>query len=216
MEEAGLGRLFHHGWTGQSGDFGEAMNSSLSNPGGGTPAGSDVGAHWETKSTLVEMAYEELHALASAYLRKERPGHTLQTTALVNEAWMRLSGRDAGTWNDRAHFLRAAALAMRRILINHAEKHSARKRGSGARAVPLEEVLGRPEGSSPDLLVLNDALNRLAELDPQKAKVVELRFFGGCTIDETAEALCIGTATVEREWRFARAWLRAELENGDV
>lgn len=178
-------------------------------------------------AALVDCVYDELHALASAYLRNERPGHTLQTTALVNEAWLRLSKRDTGRWNDRAHFLNAAALAMRRILINHAEKRHALKRGGVHRTFPLEQshaqdqsyaqdparALDQPADLETNLLALNKALDRLGQLDAHKAKVVELKFFGGCTIDETAEALGTSTATVERDWRFARAWLRAELEN---
>jgi RNA polymerase sigma factor (TIGR02999 family) len=167
----------------------------------------------EGETGLVSVVYDELRILASAYLRKERPGHTLQTTALVHEAWMRLSSRDAAAWNDRAHYLRAAALAMRRILVNHAEKHRAQKRGHGDRVLSLNESIDAPVGGEIDILALNEALNRLAETDAQKAKVVDLKFFGGCTIDETAEALGISSATVEREWRFARAWLRVELDD---
>jgi RNA polymerase sigma-70 factor (ECF subfamily) len=162
---------------------------------------------------LMQVVYDELRALASAYLRQERPGHMLQTTALVHEAWLRLHGRRAVAYQGRAHFFRAAALAMRRILLNHAEKRRALKRGGGHRKASLTESLHlRSPSSDVDVIVLGDVLDRLSRWDEQKARVVELRYFGGCTIDQTAEALGISTATVEREWRFARAWLRAELD----
>lgn len=176
---------------------------------GSSPAG--------TPDELLNIVYEELRTLASAYLRGERIDHTLQTTALVHEAWLRLSGRDSSTFDNRAHFFRAAALAMRRVLLHHAEKKTAQKRGGGRPAAALNEDLDAAPDSSrgwEEMLALNDALKRLAEIDAQKAQVVELRYFGGCSIDETAEALGIGTATVEREWRFARAWLRNALGSG--
>lgn len=163
---------------------------------------------------LLEMVYDELRTLASSYLRHERPAHTLQTTALVHEAWIRLSKRDATRFGSRAHFFRAAALAMRRILLHHAEKSNALKRGGGQPAAQsgFEIEPPRQEAQDPiDLLALDEALHKLAEIDPQKAQIVELRYFGGCSIDETAEALGISTATVERDWRFARAWLRTAL-----
>jgi RNA polymerase sigma-70 factor (ECF subfamily) len=165
---------------------------------------------------ILVIVYDELRALASAYLRGERADHTLQTTALVHEAWLRLSGRDARTFDNRAHFFRAAALAMRRILLHHAEKRAAQKRGGGRSGVTIDEgidSLASPGADWVEMLALNEALKRLADTDAQKAQVVELRYFGGCSIDETAEALGIGTATVEREWRFARAWLRTALDS---
>lgn len=168
-------------------------------------------------SELIEAVYDELRALASAYLRGERRGHTLETTALVHEAWLRLSQRDAETFDNRAHFFRAAALAMRRILLHHAEKRAAQKRGGGRPGVTIDEgidSLASPSTDWVEMLALNEALKRLADTDVQKAQVVELRYFGGCSIEETAEALGIGTATVEREWRFARAWLRTALDSG--
>ncbi len=170
--------------------------------------------HPGVDAALVTIVYDELHALASAYLRSERTGHTLQTTALVHEAWLRLSGRDA-RFDNRAHFFRAAALTMRRILLDHAERRRAQKRGGGRRGLALEEqadVAARTGGDSLDLLALNDALEHLAALDERKAQVIELRFFGGCSIEETAEALGLSTATVEREWRFARAWRRNAMK----
>ena len=165
---------------------------------------------------LLPLVYEELRRVAAHKMANEVPGQPLQPTALVHEAWLRLSGRDASRFNNRAHFFRAAALTMRRILLTHAERKRAQKRGGGQRGQAIEGDIdiATDAGGEPDhldLLVLNDALTRLAGIDPQKAQVVELRFFGGCSIDETAEALDVSTATVEREWRFARAWLRTAM-----
>lgn len=168
---------------------------------------------------LIEAVYDELRALASSYLRGERANHTLQTTALVHEAWMRLSNREANSFDNRAHFFRAAALAMRRILLHHAEKKGAKKRGGGQTHAANFDALNDPANwdDPTDLLAINEALKQLAQIDNQKAQIVELRYFGGCTIEESAEALGIGTATVEREWRFARAWLRNALgESADA
>lgn len=159
---------------------------------------------------LLPEVYRELRALSESYLRGERPNHTLQATALVHEAYLRLAGGDR-QWNDRAHFFRAAARTMRHILLKHAEKHNAQKRGGGSRGVPLSETQVACDGFDLEVLALDEAMQRLAGLDPEKAGVVELRFYAGCTIDETAETLGISTATVERHWRFARAWLRGEL-----
>lgn len=161
-------------------------------------------------AALIEIVYDELRGLSEAYLQNERPDHTLQATALVHEAYLSLSSRTRG-WADRTHFFRAAAKAMRHILINHAHAKAALKRGGGEPALRLQETaLITPEPGL-DLLDLNDALTRLSEIDPDKGRVVELRFFAGCTIEQTATTLGISTATVERHWRFARAWLRAEL-----
>ncbi len=167
-------------------------------------------------AALIAAVYDELHALASAYLRKERQDHTLQTTALVNEAWLRLSGRDGSAYSNRAHFFRAAALAMRRILIDHATRRTAEKRGGLRTKLALDETIdialpSTTASDGGDLLALDAALRQLATENAQMARVVELRYFGGCTIDETAEALGISTSTVERDWRFARAWLRAAI-----
>lgn len=173
-----------------------------------------VAGREDSADPLLEMVYDELRAIASSYLRNERPAHTLQTTALVHEAWIRLSNRDAEQFSSRAHFFRAAALAMRRILLHHAEKTNALKRGGGQPAAQSSFEIEPPqqgEKSPIDLLALNEALHELAVVDSQKAQIVELRYFGGCTIEETAEALGISTATVERDWRFARAWLRTAL-----
>ena len=160
---------------------------------------------------LLPLIYDELRRLASSYLRDERSGHTLQTTALVHEAYARLAKRPEARWNDRAHFFRVAAKTMRRILINYAVQRKAQKRGGGEACLTLEEVTAAMPQTEVDLEVLDEVLNRLAENDPRKARVVELRFFGGCTIEETAEALDVSTRTVEREWRFARAWLEVAI-----
>lgn len=160
---------------------------------------------------LMPLVYDELHRLAGAYLRRERRGHTLQPTALVNEAYLRLIDQRTARWHNRAQFFGVAAQLMRRILVDHARAHHAAKRGGSQEDLRLS--LARPFGEQPDfdLLALHDALNQLAEIDPEQGRIVELRFFGGLTIEETAEVVGISHATVEREWKMARAWLRREL-----
>jgi RNA polymerase sigma-70 factor, ECF subfamily len=156
---------------------------------------------------LLPLVYDELRRLAGGYMRRERPGHTLQPTALVHEAYLRLIDQERVDWRNRAQFVGVAAMMMRRILVNHARDRAAAKRGGDAERVPLTlagEVLRRAEV---DALALHEALDRLAALDPRKSQVVELKFFGGLTTDEIAEALQLSAATVEREWSFARAWL---------
>jgi RNA polymerase sigma factor (TIGR02999 family) len=161
---------------------------------------------------MVPLVYEELRRQAQRYLRRESPGHTLQTTALVHEAYLRLVDQRTARWESRAQFFGVAAQLMRRILVDHARSHHAAKRGGSAIQVPLEEeTASAPEGDV-DLLALDDALNRLAQLDERQAKVVELRYFTGLGIEETAEALGISPATVKREWTMARAWLKRELD----
>ena len=160
---------------------------------------------------LVPQIHRELRKLAAGYLRKERRDHTLQPTALVNEAFLKLIDQRAVKWQNRAHFFGIAAQAMRRILVDHARAHLAGKRGDGARKVPLDEaiLIGGPVDI--DLLALDEALTRLAAIDPQQSRVVELRFFGGLTMEETAEVMHISQATVGRDWRMAKAWLFAEI-----
>lgn len=156
---------------------------------------------------MLSIVYGELRRLAASYLRRERPGHTLQPTALVHEAYVRLMNQRQIDWSNRAQFVGLAAVMMRRILVNHARDRIADKRGGGAEHVPLTlagEGIGAPEVN---LLDLHEALNDLSETDPRKAKIVELKFFGGLTTDEIAETLGVSTATVERDWKFARAWL---------
>jgi RNA polymerase sigma factor (TIGR02999 family) len=160
---------------------------------------------------LVPQIYDELRRLASGYLRRERPDHTLQATALVHEAFIKLVDQRAVRWQNRAHFFGIAAQAMRRILVDHARAHTAGKRGDGAVRVSLEEALVLTAMPNIDLLALDEVLTRLAALDLQQSRVVELRFFGGLTMEETAEVLHISPATVGREWTVAKAWLYAEL-----
>ncbi len=162
---------------------------------------------------LLPLVYRELRRLAKQRLAKEKPGQTLQATALVHEAYLRLVGTDtAPHWNSRGHFFAAAAEAMRRILVNHARDRVAAKRGGGAEQVSLSLVDAPSGGPDVELIALEDALERLAALDPRKSRVVELKFFGGLTVEEIAEVLQVSGATVEREWSFARAWLYDAIE----
>ena len=165
---------------------------------------------------LTPIVYDELHRLAHRYLERERPGHTLQTTALVNEAYIRLVDYKRMQWQDRAHFLAASAQVMRRILVDHARGHNV-KRGAGVQHVSLDEagVTGGDQAS--DLVALDDAMNALARLDPRKAQIIEMRFFGGLSVEETAEVLKVSPATVRRDWSIAKFWLYRELsgETGD-
>jgi RNA polymerase sigma factor (TIGR02999 family) len=160
---------------------------------------------------LMPLVYEELRRMANHYMRNERKGHTLQTSALVNEAYLRLVDHENIEWQNRAHFFGVAAQSIRHILVDHARGHKAAKRGAGAAKLSLDEAIGVPEKKEVDLLALNEALERLAALDRQQANVVELRFFGGLSIKETAEALGIAEQTVKWTWRMARAWLLREL-----
>jgi RNA polymerase sigma factor (TIGR02999 family) len=167
----------------------------------------------EALSRLMPLVYDELRRLAGSYLRRERPDHTLQPTALVHEAFIKLVGQELSLQN-RAHFFGVAAQVMRCILVDHARGHETAKRGGGAQRFTLEEVMDTPLESQVDLLALDDALNDLARLDPQQARIVELRYFGGLTIEETAEVLGISPATVKREWRLARTWLHRQISSG--
>jgi RNA polymerase sigma factor (TIGR02999 family) len=165
------------------------------------------------ESRLLTLVYGELKRLAGSYLRHERPDHTLQATDLVHEAYLRMAGADA-TWQNRAHFFGAAAQVMRRILVDHARARGAQKRGDGRRKVSLDEALLLAAAESEHLIELDAALERLAALDPQQARIVELRFFAGLSIDEAAEVLGRSARTVNREWRIAKAWLQRELSSG--
>jgi RNA polymerase sigma factor (TIGR02999 family) len=162
--------------------------------------------------TLLPVVYSELHRQAERALRRESPGHTLQATALVHEAYLRLVDQDHARWQNRAQFLGVAAQLMRRVLVDHARARQAAKRGGAARCVTLSDADVVTEAQGSDVLALHEALERLAALDPDQARLVELRYFVGMTIEETAEALGISPATVKREWAIARAWLRRELE----
>ena len=162
---------------------------------------------------LMPLVYDELRALAERSLRHERSGHTLQGTALVHEAYLKLVDQRQVRWQDRAHFFAVAAQLMRRILVDHARRHAAVKRGSGEPPLPLDQV-DVPAAAAPltDWLALDGALHRLEALDVRQARTVELRFFGGLTIEETAEVLQVSPATVKNDWTLARAWLFRELQ----
>ena len=164
--------------------------------------------------TLTSLVYDELHRLAQYYMARERPGHTLQATALVNEAYVKLVDARRVRWQNRAHFMAVAAQTMRRILVDVARKRRVQKRGGDVTQVTLHEglVVGVEPGS--DLVALDDALEGLEKLDPRKSRVVELRFFGGLNLEETAEALGVSTDTVGRDWSAAKAWLLRELTRG--
>lgn len=160
---------------------------------------------------LLPIIYNDLRRLAGAYLSNERKDHTLQPTALVHEAYIRLVDWENVSWQNRAHFFAVAAQVMRRILVDHARGKKAEKRGGFGQLLSLDEAVSFQEKKDVDLVALDDALNELEKSDPRQAKIVELRFFGGLTIEETAEALRISPATVKNEWAFAKAWLRLEL-----
>ena len=167
----------------------------------------DAGAH----DRLFPMVYDALRDLARRELRRERPDHTLSATALVHEAYLKLVQLDRIDWKGRAHFFGVCAPVMRQVLISHARARNAAKRGSGAAKVPLADAMAVADERPGDLLALDDALLRLAELSPRQARVVEARYFAGMTVEETAMALELSPATVKREWTAARAWLNREL-----
>jgi len=160
---------------------------------------------------LLPLVYRELHGIAARQLRHERAGHTLQPTALVHEAYLRLVEQRNVDWESRAHFYGVAALVMRRILVDHARRQAARKRGDNLRRVPLEEVTDGSTSAEIPILALDQALSRLERLDGALARIVELRAFGGLTIDEAAHVLKVSPSTVKRDWRTAKAWLTREL-----
>jgi RNA polymerase sigma-70 factor, ECF subfamily len=160
---------------------------------------------------LTPLVYNELHRLARRYMGRERPGHTLQTSALVNEAYLRLIDWQNVRWQNRAHFLGVSAQIMRRILVDFARSREYAKRGGGARQVSLAEAAGIPGERGADLVALDEALNLLAELDARQSRVVELRFFGGLSLEESAEVLNVSVGTVRRDWSLARAWLHRQL-----
>jgi len=162
---------------------------------------------------LMPLVYDELHRLAHNYMRQERSNQTLQTTALVNEAFLRLVKAREIEWKDRNHFYAISANLMRRILVDLARSHGYKKRGGKVKKIPLGADLPISSNPDPELVKLDDALNNLAGFDPRKAKVVELRFFGGLSVRETAEVLEVSTSTVDRDWELARTWLYSELKN---
>ena len=165
----------------------------------------------EALDQLMPLVYEELRRMANHYMRNERKGHTLQTSALVNEAYLRLVDHENIDWQNRSHFFGLAAQAMRRILVDHARSRNYQKRGGNAERVSLDEAANFAEERATELIALDEALQELAKLDPRKSRIVEMRYFGGLTGEETAEALGISTATVARDWETAKAWLLREL-----
>lgn len=171
---------------------------------GGNRASADV---------LFSLVYDELRKIAANYLRKERSGHTLQPTALVNEAYVKLIDISDINWQDRAHFFAVSANVMRHILVDHARAKLSEKRGGGADRIALEDVVSLSSKPDIDLLAVDEALRELAEFDEQQSRIVELRFFGGLTIEETAHVVGISPATVKREWSLAKAWLHRRLKS---
>jgi RNA polymerase sigma factor (TIGR02999 family) len=166
----------------------------------------------EAERQLAEVVYRELHQMAARYMRRERPDHTLQATALVNEAYVRLIDQRGKDWQNRAHFFGVAAQIMRRVLVDHARTHNAAKRGGEFQKISLDDdILPFSHEKSDELVALDEALRRLAVFDPRQSRVVELRFFGGLTEDETAEVLGISSRTVKREWSVAKVWLHSEM-----
>ncbi|HEY0404844.1 MAG TPA: sigma-70 family RNA polymerase sigma factor [Pyrinomonadaceae bacterium] len=174
----------------------------------------------DAPARLMPLVYHELRRLADHYLRQERPDHTLQPTALVHEAYLKLIDQRRVDWQNRAHFFGVAAQLMRRILVDHARRHRASKRGGFQQKLTLDEAADYSQPRDVDLIALDDALNALAQLDARQSRIVELRFFGGLTIEETAEALSVSTATVKVDWNMAKAWLRREIgresEHGNI
>lgn len=164
---------------------------------------------------LLPLVERELHRLAHSYMRREDPDHTLQTTALINETYLRLVDQRKVEWQNRAHFFGIAAQIMRRILLNYARDQNRQKRGGKAIHVSLSEAMVMPGEKDRELIALNDALNRLEALDPRKSKVVELRYFGGLSVEEAAEVLKVSPITVMRDWKFAKAWLAREMQYGN-
>lgn len=161
---------------------------------------------------LIPLIYAELHRMANRHMGGQRPGHTLQATALINEAWVKVLGGSARrTWQDRAHFFGVASIAMRQILVNHAQASLASKRGGDCVVVPLEDAASATEAEAAEVIAVDDALKALAKVDERKARVVELRYFGGLSLEETAEVLQISPVTVSRDWQIARSWLAREL-----
>ncbi|NUQ65069.1 MAG: sigma-70 family RNA polymerase sigma factor [Pirellulales bacterium] len=160
---------------------------------------------------LVPLVYTELRALAASHLQRESPGHTLQPTALVHEAFLKLADQQRVHWQGRTHFFAVGAQIMRRILVDHARAKKTARRGAGRLRVPIEEGVTVSPRSEEDVLAVDEALERLAQIDGRQARIVELRFFGGLSVDEVAEAMGISKRTVEREWTAVRAWLRREL-----
>ena len=168
------------------------------------------------RDRLMGVVYDELHRLAHRYMRRESPGHTLQTSALLNEAFVRLVDQKNVQWQNRAHFFAIAAQMMRRILVDYARSRNYAKRGGGARAISLDEGLIVSDARNEEVVNVHEALERLTEFDSRKGQIVELRFFGGLSIEETAEVLSVSPGTVMRDWTLAKAWLRREMSPESV
>jgi RNA polymerase sigma-70 factor (ECF subfamily) len=166
------------------------------------------------REALIPVIYDELRRLARYHLARQRPDHTLQSTALVHEAYVRLAGHEWARWQNRHHFYGVAARLMRQILVDHARRHRAAKRGGSGLNLTLDEAVALPQQRDVDVIALDDALTDLAALDPRQSQIVELRFFGGLSIEETSQVLGISPATVKREWATARTWLFGELNRG--
>lgn len=176
------------------------------------------GGDASAEEKLIAVVYDELRRLAAHYMRRERLDHTLQATALVHEAFLRLTEQRDVSWQNKAHFFGVAAQLMRRVLIDHARARLRTKRGAGGQKLSFDEGLILTDAVSPELLAVNDSIERLAKLDARQAHIVELRFFGGLSVEQTAEFLGISPKTVKRDWSVAKAWLHAELRqaNGNV
>ncbi len=187
------------------------MKSEAPDPETGTNE-RDPNIHPKAVSDIMPLVYDELRKLARHYLRRERPGQSLQATALVNEAYLRLKRDKRQPWQNRTHFFAIAANSMRQILVERARARNAAKRGGSRIRISLSEAVAAEGEMSLDLLALDQALTRLAALDPEHARIVELRFFAGLSIEESAEAMAISAATVKRGWNLARAWLKREME----
>jgi RNA polymerase sigma-70 factor, ECF subfamily len=168
--------------------------------------------HQEAADQLVLLVYGELRRLAASYMQRERPGHTLQATALVNEAYMRLVGGEPGQWENRAHFFAIAAHTMRQVLTDHARRRHAGKRGGAdARRVDVDIALLIAEDKLEDVIAIDEVLERLVHIDPRQSRLIELRFFAGLSVEEAAEVMGLSAITIKREWRLAKAWLSREL-----
>jgi RNA polymerase sigma factor (TIGR02999 family) len=170
------------------------------------------GSNADALGQVLPLVYEELHALAERVLRGERADHTLQPTALINEAYLRLADQSGGKWQTRSHFVAVAATMMRRILVDHARAHTAQKRGGGQTRIELNEALAEGDEKSVDLEALDEALAELSRLDERQGRIVEMRYFGGLSVEETAGLLGISPATVKREWSSAKAWMKRRLQ----
>ncbi len=168
----------------------------------------------EAREALIPLVYDELRRLARRYLRQERPDHSLESAELVHEAYLRLVRQETPQWQNRAHFFGVAAQLMRHILVDHARKHLAAKHGAGEPRLTLDPEIALPQNREVDLVALDDALTKLASLDPPQSRIIELRFFGGLSIQDTSVVLGISPATVKREWATARAWLHREMKKG--